>query len=61
MKLRVTIEPGWFHGVREVEVELDAEAYEDYTPEELERDMAEIAEDVFNNEVSYGWEVVQND
>jgi len=61
MKLIVTIEPGWFHGVREVEVALDGEGYEDYTKEELEREMAEIAEDVFNNEVSYGWEVVEGD
>lgn len=59
MKLVVNIEPGWFHGVRKVEVDLDPDDYADYTPEELERDMAQIAEDVFANEVSYGWEVCQ--
>jgi hypothetical protein len=55
--LVVTIEPGWFHGVREVEVAL-GDDYDDYEPEELETAMAEIAEDIFNNEVSYGWHIV---
>lgn len=59
MKLVVTIEPGWFHGVHEVEVEL-GDDYEDYSPQELETAMAEIAEDTFNNEVSYGWHTVDD-
>lgn len=60
MKLVVNIEPAWFHGVRTVEVDLDPEEFEGYTPDEMERAMGEIAQDVFNNEVSYGWEVVDN-
>jgi hypothetical protein len=57
MKLVVTIEPGWQHGAHEVEVEL-GDDYEDYDAKELESVMAEIAEDTFNNEVSYGWHTV---
>jgi Zn finger protein HypA/HybF involved in hydrogenase expression len=57
MKLVVNIEPGWFHGVHQVEVEL-GDDYEDYDPEELETCMAEIAEDTFNENISYGWHVV---
>ena len=60
MKLIVRIEPAWFHGVREVEVDLDPEDFEGYTEAELEREMAEIAEDMVNNEVSWGWEVVND-
>jgi hypothetical protein len=58
MKLVVTIEPGWFYEVRTVELKLDPEGYADYTGDEIDRDMAELAEDIFNDEVSYGWEVV---
>jgi hypothetical protein len=60
MKLLVRIEPGWFHGVREVVIDLDPEDVEDYTPEELEKNMSEIAQDAFNNEVSYGWELIDD-
>lgn len=59
MKLVVNIEPGWMHGVHKVEVEL-GDDYEDYSPEELEACMAEIAEDTFNEQISYGWHVVND-
>jgi hypothetical protein len=58
MKLVVSIELAWQHGTHDVEIELDSADYEDYTSEELEPIMAEIAEDAVNNEVSYGWRVV---
>jgi hypothetical protein len=58
MKLVVTIEPGWVYGSHEVVIKLDPEDVEDYSTEEIENNMAEIAQDVFNNEVSYGWELV---
>ena len=60
MKLVVSIEPGWEHGVHKVEVELDTADYEDYTDAELEPIMAELAEDTFNQEISYGWHVVRD-
>jgi hypothetical protein len=59
MKLVVSIEPGWFHGVHEVEVEL-GDDYDDYDSKELEGVMAEIAEDTFNENVSYGWHTVDD-
>jgi hypothetical protein len=58
MKLVVSIEPGWVHGTHKVAVDL-GDDYDDYEPEELETAMAEIAEDTFNNEVSYGWHTVE--
>jgi hypothetical protein len=65
MKLVVTIDPAWSRGVHEVEVELDPSDY-DYldmeNPEDktyFDRCMMEIAEDTFNEEVYYGWEVVE--
>ena len=60
MKLVVMIEPEWEYRVHKVEVELDSADFADYTAEELEPLMAELAEDVFNSEVSYGWEVVND-
>jgi hypothetical protein len=59
MKLRVTIEPSWFHGVRTVDIDLGTD-YDDWEDDELETAMAELAEDVFNNEVSYGWETISD-
>jgi len=64
MKLRVTIDPGWFHGVRVVEVDLDPTDYEGYdltNPDDQESALFEIAQDLFNNEVSWGYEVIQDD
>jgi hypothetical protein len=60
MKLIVRIEPNWFYGPHEVVVDLDPEDIEGYTPDEIENNMAEIAQDVFNNAVSYGYELVND-
>lgn len=63
MKLVVDIEPGWFHGTRTVEVELDPADYEGYDmtdPDDQEACLLEMATDLFNNEVSWGWHVVHD-
>lgn len=65
MKLRVNIEPGWFHGVHTVDVDLSDEDYgylDMNDPQDktyFNNSMEEIAQDIFNNEVSWGWEVVE--
>lgn len=61
MKLVVTIEPNWTHDNRVVEWELDPKDYEGYDLTDLddqEACLSEIAEDFFNNEVTWGWHVV---
>ena len=65
MKLLVRIEPSWFHGVHEVEVDIDPNEFEgidlDDPREKLwfDNQMHEIATDAFNEAVSWGWEVIE--